>query len=239
MLDRLKRLQQLRGALAKSEGHDAGFDARLKEVKVWQQQRLARSYADLSADDRYAPAVAFFLGELYGIKDSTIRDRDLVRMYPTMKRLLPKFAFEAVTMALELDVLAEEFDQALTVALDSQPLTEANYIKAFRAVGRREDRLRQVVLMRAVGEGLDRMVQKPLIFSTLKMLRGPAKLAGLGEMQQFLEAGFKAFHHMAGAEYFLTTIAGREKVLIERILDGVQAPFSVTKDWRVKSQTQA
>ena len=235
MLERLEKLQRLRGALSGSNGRDAGdeadFKARLKEVKTWQQRRLARTYADLAADRRYAPAIAFFLEELYGVKDSTIRDRDLTRMYPTMKRLLPKFAFDAVDKALELDVLAEEFDQALAMALDSQPITDASYLNAFRKVGRREDRLRQIALMRAVGEGLDRMVKKPLIFSTLKMLRRPAKVAGLGEMQQFLETGFTAFRHMNGAEYFLETIASRETVLIERIVNGGADPFSVIDEW--------
>ena len=234
MLARLKRLQQLRGALATSVGRDAGFQARLNAVKVWQQRRLAQTYADLAADDRYAPAVRFFLDELYGIKDSTIRDRDLSRMYPTIKRLLPKFAFEAVDMALELDVLAEEFDQALTNALGSQPLSEASYIAAFRDVGRRDDRLHQIDLMKAVGSGLDRMVKKPLIFSTLKMLRKPARLADLGEMQQFLEAGFTAFRHMNGADYFLATVASRETLLIERIFSGEADPFLVIDDWRFK-----
>ena len=231
MLERLKRLQQLRGALAESDGRDAAFHLRLKEVKAWQQSRLARSYADLAADVRYAPAVAFFLNELYGTQDSTIRDRDLTRMYPTLKRLLPKFAFDAVDSALELDVLAEEFDQALANALGRQPLTEASYLKAFRVVGRREDRLRQIALMQAVGEGLDRMVKKPLILSTLKMLRGPAQMTGMGAMQRFLEAGFSAFRHMNGADYFLATVASREILLIERILDGEADPFSVIDDW--------
>ena len=231
MLERLKKLQQLRGAESAAASRDAGFQMRLNAVKAWQQARLARSYADLGADTRYAPAITFFLDELYGVKDSTMRDRDLVRMYPTIKRLLPKFAFDTVNAALELDVLAEEFDQALTNALGRQPLTEANYLQAFRDVGRREDRLRQIVLMQAVGEGLDRMVKKPLIFSTLKMLRAPAQLAGLGEMQQFLESGFTAFRHMQGADYFLATIATREKILIGRILDGEADPLSVIDDW--------
>ena len=232
MLERLKKLQQLRGAESAAASRDADFQMRLNAVKRWQQARLARSYADLAADTRYAPAIAFFLNELYGTKDSTMRDRDLVRMYPTIKRLLPKFAFDAVNAALELDVLAEEFDQALTNALGRQPLTEANYLQAFRDVGRREDRLRQIVLMQAVGEGLDRMVKKPLIFSTLKMLRAPAQMAGLGEMQQFLESGFTAFRHMKGADYFLATIAKREKILIGRILDGEADPFAVIDDWK-------
>ena len=236
MLERLEKLQQLRGTLTQRDGIGTEFDLRLKAVKSWQQVRLARTYADLAADSRYAPAIAFFLDELYGVKDSTIRDRDLTRMYPTMKRLLPKFAFDAVDKALELDVLAEEFDQALTTALGSQTIMESNYLKAFRAVGRREDRLRQIGLMQAVGEGLDRMVKKPLIFSTLKMLRSPAKVAGLGEMQQFLETGFTAFRHMNGADYFLATIASRESALIERIMSGESDPFSVIDAWNAKRQ---
>ena len=236
MLERLEKLQQLRGTLTQRDSIGTEFDLRLKAVKSWQQVRLARTYADLAADSRYAPAIAFFLDELYGVKDSTIRDRDLTRMYPTIKRLLPKFAFDAVDKALELDVLAEEFDQALATALGSQTVTEANYLKAFRAVGRREDRLRQIGLMQAVGEGLDRMVKKPLIFSTLKMLRGPAKVAGLGEMQKFLETGFTAFRHMNGADYFLTMIASRETELIERIMSGETDPFSVIDAWNAKRQ---
>ena len=231
MLERLEKLHRLRGALARHEGRDADYQLRLKAVKTWQQQRLRRTYADLAADIRYAPAIGFFLDELYGLKDSTVRDHDLARMYPTIKRLLPKFAFDAVDKALELDVLAEEFDQALADEMGSQAVTETSYLKAFRVVGRREDRLRQIDLMQAVGEGLDRMVKKPLIFSTLKMLRGPAKVAGLGEMQQFLEAGFTAFRHMNGADYFLSTITSREAQLIERIMRGDADPFSVISKW--------
>jgi hypothetical protein len=144
MLERLKQLEKLRGHAAREAANDADFDARLLAVKAWQQQRLRRTYADLAADPRYALAVAFFLDELYGVKDSAIRDRDLVRMYPTMKRLLPQFAFDTVDRALELDVLAEEFDQALARELGGARITEVTYADAFRRVGREEDRVHQV-----------------------------------------------------------------------------------------------
>ncbi|MEO8101393.1 MAG: hypothetical protein ABI790_02635 [Betaproteobacteria bacterium] len=231
MLERLKKLEALRGKEALADAADLAFHGRVKAVKLWQQQRLRRSYTDLAADSRYAMAVDFFLDELYGTKDSAIRDRDLIRMYPTIKRLLPKFAFDTVDNALELDVLAEEFDQAIATRLAGAKLTDASYAAAFRAVGRHADRLHQVELMREVGQGLDLVVKKPLIYTTLKMLRKPAQMAGLGEMQQFLEAGFAAFRHMNGADHFLDTIAARETVLIERLFDNRPDPFAVVAEW--------
>ncbi len=219
MLTHLQQLDLLRGPKSRLKT-DAAFARRVTAVKRWQNARLAKWYADLSADPRYAPAVAFFLDELYGTKDSALRDRDLIRMEPTMRRLLPDFAFQTVESALELDLISEEFDQALAAKMDTEQIDGTSYASAFRAAGGKDRRLKQVELMRRVGEGLDAVVAKPLIYSTLKMLRGPARLAGLGEMQRFLEAGFTAFRHMGGAAYFLETIATRESALIESLFAG-------------------
>ncbi|MCA3043495.1 MAG: hypothetical protein ING51_10820 [Rhodocyclaceae bacterium] len=206
-------MEELRGPTKR----EADFLADVKRVKQWQHRRLRYTYHDLSIDHRFAPATAFFFDELYGEKDTVQRDRDLLRMYPTIKRLLPKFAFETLDNALALDVLSEEFDQALAAQTRGVAINNAVYCEAFRAVGRKADRLRQVALMQEVGHGLDLVVKKPLIYSTLKMLRRPSKLAGLAEMQQFLEAGFSAFRHMKGATPFLHAIAERETALIEAI----------------------
>lgn len=219
MLEHLQRLQTLRG-LDHTDIDRSAFFNDVARVKRWQHIRLSKTYADLLSDQRFAPATTFFLDELYGGNESaspSIRDRDLIRMYPTMKRVLPKFAFDTVTKALALDVLSEEFDQALARKLGSKTITAANYADAFCAVGRQKERLNQVTLMQDVGMGLDRVVKKPLIYSTLKLLRRPSKIAGLAEMQRFLEAGFSAFRHMKGADYFLSTIAERETALIEAI----------------------
>lgn len=222
MIEHLTKLESLRGL----HGRDVAFFAEVGRVKLWQHERLARTYRDLAADARYAPATTFFLHELYGAKDSALRDRDLLRMYPTIKRVLPQFAFNTVSMALELDVISEEFDQRIARELIGSKIDETSYVAAFRAVGRRNDRLRQVDLMREVGRQLDVVVKKPLIYSTLRMLRTPARLAGLQNMQQFLEAGFTAFRHMNGADYFLNTIATREIAIIDRIIDGHSQPFA-------------
>jgi hypothetical protein len=216
MLEHLQQLEKLRGIADRDE---ARF-ARIRRVKQWQHLRLAQTYRDLADDARYAKATRFFLDELYGDNETAIRDRDLLRMYPTIKRLLPQFAFDTVSHALELDLLSEQFDQAIAAQINDEAITVERYCAAFRAAGCKNERLHQVALMRQVGEGLELVVKKPFIYSTLQLLRRPARMAGLAEMQRFLEAGVTAFRHMGAASYFLQTIAEREVQLIEAIFAG-------------------
>lgn len=86
--------------------------------------------------------------------------------------------------------------------------------------------MRQVELVDQVGQRLGAVVEKPFIYSTLKMLPNPAHLARLRELQDFLEHGFSAFRHMRGAEEFLATIVKRENQIIMRIFSGHPSPFS-------------
>jgi hypothetical protein len=217
----LEQLKRLRGAEA-----SAGMPKRLAEVKAWQAARLARTYADLAADPRYDHATAFFLGDLYGAKDFSSRDDALLRIYPVLVRTLPDSAVEAAALAIEVDALSEDLDRRLTAALGAAPLDPSTYGKAYRESGSREERLRQIELIDAVGRQLDRLVVKPLVYATLKLMRRPARLAGMEDLQSFLERGFEAFRHMGGAEHFLGTIGEREKAILNRLFSGHPSPFS-------------
>lgn len=62
----------------------------------------------------------------------------------------------------------------------------------------------------AVGESLDRLTRKPLLRQSLRLMRGPAQMAGLGALQTFLETGFDTFRAMRGATEFLSTVRQRE-----------------------------
>ena len=55
----------------------------------------------------------------------------------------------------------------------------------------------------------------------LKMMRKPAELAGLGELQGFLERGYRAFSAMrGGAGEFVSIVVARERVISEALLAG-------------------
>jgi hypothetical protein len=200
--------------------------ARLAELKAWQAQRLARTYADLVIQPRYAAATRFFLEDLYGPKDFSARDGELLRIVPVMERLLPDSAVETASLAIELEALSERLDHALAQALPPGPLDEAGYAQAYRLCSSREERMRQVELVGQVGLRLDALVRKPLIAGTLRLMRKPAHMAGLGDLQDFLESGFAAFRTMNGSDEFLAEFRARETEILNRLFSGAARIFS-------------
>jgi hypothetical protein len=215
----LETLKALRG-----QGHRA--PARLAELKRWQTKRLERTYADIAAQPRYQAATAFFLDDLYGPKDFSGRDQAMLRILPVMSRVLPQKAVETAALAIELEAVSESLDQRLAAALPAGPIDADVYAKAYRETSTRPERQHQIELIDAVGHRLDALVGKPFLSGTLKLMRRPAKMAGLGDLQDFLERGFAAFHAMNGADGFLALLRERETAILNRIFSGKVEPFS-------------
>lgn len=193
----------------------------------WQANRLGATYADLAADERYRDAVAFFRNDLYGA-DFAERDAELGRAVPMMARMLPESVLVAVANAIELNALSQELDRLLLARLPGgdDHFTVAEYCGAYRAMGEREARERQIRLTGEVGSALDAFVHKPFVHTALMMMRHPARAAGFAVLQEFLERGYAAFRKMRGATSFLATIEQRERALMEAIFAGEEAPFA-------------
>lgn len=206
--------------------------ARLDALRQWQASRLAATYADFRAQDRYRAAVDFFLNDLYGPSDLVDRDADLLRVHGVMERLLPARAGHALRLAIELEVLSQQLDLAVAAELAPGPIDEHRYADAYRRTDRRPQRLRQIELIAVNGRYLDELVKRPLIHRLVQLARGPAHAAGFGALQEFLERGFDAFQTMAGAGEFLDAVVDRETEIMERLLTGQSAPFAVVDEQR-------
>jgi len=199
----------------------------LDRLALWQARRLDATYADLRRDPRYAEAIAFFRGDLYGPGDFSRRDADLARVVPLMMRMLPQAVIATVAKVVELNALSQKLDRALLDRLGfDSALSVPAYCAAYRACANRRGRARQIALILAVGHALDRYVRKPLLRRTLMLMRHPARVAGLGALQDFLERGFGSFAGMRGAEHFLATIEARETALMEAMFAGDRAAFA-------------
>ena len=199
---------------------DAALDARALGVKAFQQARFARTHAGLLAHARYGPAARFFLEELYGPRDFSDRDAQFARIVPALVRMFPHEMVETVSRLAAVHALSESLDTEMARRLPpGAALTPAAYVRAWQATGRPEARARQIDLVMQVGASLDHYTRNPLLRGSLRLMRGPARAAGLSSLQQFLETGFEAFAAMKGAAEFLATIEGAERALAERLFE--------------------
>ena len=206
---------------------DAVHGQRRDRLREWQAARLARTHADLLASPLYGVAASFFLDELYGPKDFSERDAEVERILPLMTSMLPVSGLRTLLLAVEVDALSERFDAAMVGVLGSaldRNLSESAYAAAYCDVGDRAGRLLQIRLVGETGEALDALARKPFVRGALKMMHGPAHLAGLGELHAFLERGFEAFKSMRDASEFLETIVARERAIAVALFAGRDLP---------------
>lgn len=204
---------------------DAGEAESVRALKAWQSRRLARTHHDLLTEPRHAAAARFFLDDLYGEKDFSARDAELARIVPIMVRLLPGAALATVADAVEMDAIAERLDRAMAQWLREHAVLGIDapaYADAYREVGSRAQREHQLDLVASVGHSLDRLVRHPMIGRLLRMMTGPARLAGLSQMQDFLMRGFEAFRAIGGAALFLERIESRERQILAALYAGAR-----------------
>ena len=215
--------------LREMHASDPDLAARVKAVKAFQAQRFAGTYADLLHSGSYQEAAHFFLEELYCDKDYAERDAQFSRIAGALQTMFPKQVVATAVSLAELHLLTENLDHAMAQVWPDTRTADAGsdshrYAVAWRMVGERGARARQLQVVQDIGRDLARLTRMPGLRLMLKMMRKPAHAAGLASLQEFLEAGFDTFAAMSrqpgGVENFLSIIEGRESALIAQLFDG-------------------
>lgn len=227
---------RLRRALAASHALAAGLDAagfplqELELVQNWQRRRLACSYRDLFAEERFVAAGNFFLSELYGGLNFRERDQEIEHVLPVMVRMLRADMLLVLAEAFELQSLSLDLDLDMTSVLQQRGWDELNtdrYAVLYRSCGRVSDREKQIELIHRLGRELTRLVHHRLVLFLIRTLRGPARAAGFGLLQSFLERGLFAFRAAGDGTEFIDTIWRREREVMRRLLAGDKKPFTL------------
>lgn len=185
-------------------------------LKQFQVDRLKQTHSDLLNNPETREAALFFLNEIYSFKDLSKRDRDLEKLLPTMGKMFPENTLEVIANAMVLDGLTEELETKMAIKL-GKSFTESDYFKCYQEETSYEERLKQLNLVKDLGYNLCALVKLPLIATTLKMMRVPAKLANLEEMHEFLNTGFQTFKNTKNPEGFINTLVTREKDILNKI----------------------
>lgn len=188
-------------------------------VKHYQHARFQKTYRDLLAHRDYRPAAEFFLEDLYGPYDFSARDSQFAKLVPAIARVFPGELVDTLESLACLHALTEDLDSRMAEVMAAERVDARAYVLAWRAVGRQEDRSRQILWVRALGDALQGYTRKPFLRQTLRLMHRPAHAMGLGALQQFLETGFDTFRGLPDAGYFLRQVETRERALMESLFN--------------------
>ena len=202
----------------------------LPELRRWQAARLRGSFARFLRDPARRPAAEFFLTDVYGDHDFARRDADIAKVAPMMQRLLPGGLLDTVAAGIELGALTHALDLDVAQALERlaprrRRLDDALYAQAYREAGGKARRARQIALIGEVGGGLAAALRNRSIGTLLRLARGPARAAGLSELQGFLERGYAAVAALGDADAFIGEIVRDERQVSRRLFAGDPDPF--------------
>lgn len=223
----LARLKIVEAERAARDSED-GLQAKVRAIKEFQQQRFRHTYADLLGNERHGPASRFFLEELYGPDDFSLRDAQFARVVPAMSRLFPEAVISTVAALAELHSLSEQLDTSMARHLTRLPLDAVGYVETWRSTGQEPARALQIDLTLNVAKALDGLTRKPFLRNSLRLMRRPARAAGLGELQLFLESGFDTFKAMRGADDFIALVEHRERLLASALFGGKEPKTGAT-----------
>jgi hypothetical protein len=196
-------------------------------LRTWQAGRFSRAHADLLASAEYGDAARFFLTDLYGPADVTKRDALMQRVVPVMAKMLSAPALKVVANAIELDSLSESLDADMVEALGEKvDLVDGGaYARAYRQIGRQDDRARQILLIEHLGASLETLSRQPMLGTALALMRKPMEVAGFGDLHNFLVRGYESFRKMKTAKPFLDAIVAQEKAVSSALFAGAFDPF--------------
>lgn len=222
----LSRVVDLRAQAAASRP----LQTALQHIKQFQARRFAGTYQDLLRSPTFAAPTGFFLNELYGVRDFSDRDAQFARIASALQTFFPKQVVATAVALAELHALTEELDlemahQYLQLhAHASRPMLDGSvYLKCWKSVANPALRLGQLQSVLEIGRELDNLTRTKGLRMTLRMMRGPARAAGLQALQSFLEVGFDTFASMGGegqqTKQFLRTIHERETAWIEKLFN--------------------
>jgi len=220
----------------RAEAVRAGSAESVTLIKHLQGLRFRHTYSDFLADKEYASATRFFLDELYGVRDFTERDRQFSRIAGGIESLFPASVAELAVQMTELHVLTERLDHSMALAWLASPSRDSpgqRYVVAWNATGTSAQRQRQLAVVGDIGTELQQLVRKPGLRTALRLMRAPARAAGLESLQGFLEAGFDAFGSMREPAVFMNAIRSREDGWIQRLFaaDNEACANELTSIW--------
>ncbi|APW48189.1 hypothetical protein RA876_03930 [Rhodoferax antarcticus] len=237
----MARVDELRRLTADSPNLASALHA----IKSWQSKRFAQTYQDLLESEDYAGCARFFLEELYSERNYSHRDAQFAKVAGAIELTFPENVIAVAVSLAELHATTERLDHAMASCWNhtNNASPSERYLDAWKSVGEPAIRHWQLQTVLHIGQTLAELTQKRGLRLLLKMMRRPAEMAGLGDLQTFLETGFERFGRLTKtdgqATHFLTTIREREMTWLNEQFGatnaGHKAKNAQSDDWAFRA----
>jgi hypothetical protein len=119
----------------------------------------------------------------------------------------------ARVLGINLSICRELYAE---ISIDTR-ITEVTYCSACRRASDLEECLELVHLTAEIGRSLDDVIRIPMMGLMLRAMRTPARLAGFGVLQVFLETGYERFNALQDIDRFLDDMTARMTFVFTQI----------------------
>ncbi len=206
-----------------------------RRIADWQANRLKATHQDLYQHPGYHTGLEFLLTDLYAPAGMTHRDDNIDRVFPKMVKWLPDHLLNTFAGLVELNLVTQSLDLELAEWFADRGITTTQirgqaYCEAYRSSRQLAVRERQLHLVADTGQQLDRYVRNRSLGWLLSISRGPAEMAELGDLHNFLHRGYSAFRNMDKVDALIDRLIGREQQVMRNILAGHPEPFMLPGD---------
>lgn len=217
----------LRPPAAPVAAHEAPSDLK-RALQAYQSEMLQADYADFAVQPKYAALTRFFFTSLYAPEDFGLRNNSFRKLHEWLEGILGRDPVRILAQAIELYEVTNSLDDDMVLVLRAMgvtgEVTPEAWEAAYRRVGRRQDRERQVFLIIDNARALSMATRVPLVGLQLRAFRPAAAVLGWGHVLDFLIEGHEALSKATPVEAPLESLEQREAARIERLLGSKDSP---------------
>ncbi|MGN8157507.1 FFLEELY motif protein [Salinisphaera sp. RV14] len=212
----LAALRDARGAIAKRR--DPLFHQRLAELRHWQSDRVAAFHAERVAAYDGDALLEFLTRRFYRDADWS----ELIGRPEKVARAVDRIVDRdrPLVITIELQAAAESLDTAMTDALlaDNASLNPHSYVRALRRVGRRDDRLQQILWLEELVDLVADYADNRAAWWAFKLARAPARTFGLGRTYDLLAEGYAAMRATTDLKAGTREVIAAQRARLERLM---------------------
>lgn len=208
---------------------------RLKDVQLWQKQRMQTTHNDFFNQPLHRPMAAYFLNRLYGANDFDELALQIHRMIDNaaiVEKIIPMSALKTGDAAVELASLSIQLDELIAKYLLTKypadyPLNDEIMRVAYLDCNQAEPRQHQMDLLEILGEKLDMYVRSKMVRTAFKLAKGLVVRYRVEAIYNFIDEGFKAMEPLNSAKSFVQVFIAKEREIIHAVHTGHPQPFNL------------